>query len=133
VRHKIPVIATLAVGSVVLAGCAQPQLSAEHIRLEKSATSVVTYPTEIRGVYVVDKAANAKLCAEPPPDVALNTLQKISADLKAVTQGGQEVTAGVDGETATTAIELAGRTQLILLTRELLYRLCELSLNYGTA
>lgn len=120
----------LSLALLALGGCGFfAQKHAETKTLEDSGVAAITYPTELRAAYAVKKDSTARYCAEPPPDVALNTIQKIAADVKATTKSGTEAEGGLSAEASTTALELAGRTQLVLLAREMLYRACELSMN----
>ena len=89
----------------------------------------MVYSASIRGTYFKSTDAASKFCAEPAPDVALDTLQKFAAELNVKVEGSGEGGGKVSSEVGSKVVELAGRTQLILLARELLYRACELSLN----
>jgi hypothetical protein len=126
-RKVVYVVIGIAV--LVLSGCATPQRDVKIIGVDKITPSIVIYPSDLRGAYVLTENSNLKFCAEPVPDVALESIQKITANLKATFAGGQPIDASVSGELAIKAVELAGRTQLLLIAREMLYRACELSLN----
>ncbi len=112
-----------------LLGCETPQQHAEHIELKDRGVSVVAYPTQIRGAYVFNPGSDNRFCAEPPPDVALDSLQDIAGklNLKApeVGEAGGELSAKITAD----VVQLAGRSQLLSLAREMLYRACELSNN----
>ncbi|MGH8245090.1 MAG: hypothetical protein ACREUU_01510, partial [Gammaproteobacteria bacterium] len=61
-------IAALIAGG--LAGCGLlPQKQARVDRDERGVT-VVTYPAELRGAYVIPKNQQVSVCSEPAPDVA---------------------------------------------------------------
>lgn len=113
----------------MLAGCETPQNHAERVRLTEHKAEVVTYPGNIRGAYVFDRNSNAKFCAEPPPDVALSSLQEFAAKLNVALPQGPQVGGEAAGQIVTEVVQLAGRSQILLVARELLYRACELSLN----
>lgn len=55
----------------------------------------------------------------------MTLVTKLTGDIKA----GNTSISNLDAESTATAVQLAGRTQLVLLTRESLYRLCEISMN----
>jgi hypothetical protein len=120
--------------ALTISGCenllSPPQDRAKLLDVPGSGAKVVTYTGSLRGAYFLNKPAKSKYCAEPPPDVALNTLRTIAAKGKAEVTGKGSGEASFDSTVTSDAIELAGRTQMILLTRELLYRLCELSINH---
>lgn len=76
------------------------------------------------------------MCAEPAPDIGLSTLSQASANLSAAADAVGGVTkpdlkAEIASTLSTSALALAGRDRTVLLTRDLLYRLCEASLNYS--
>ncbi len=125
-------IGAIIVGSAALltvSGCELPKDEAKLIKIEDANASALVYTASIRGTYFKSKDATSKFCAEPPPDVALDTLQKLAAELNVKVEGSGEGSGKVSSEVSSKVVELAGRTQLILLARELLYRACELSLN----
>lgn len=89
----------------------------------------VTETTTVNGVAstrsTMLSAPRTVVCAEPPPDAALQALAEAAATLKDAT--GNE--AGVNGKLQTTMVELAGRTQTVLVARDLLTNLCILRMN----
>lgn len=124
----------LAMALLLLGGCGFfAQKHAETMTLGDSNIQAITYPPELRAAYAVNEGSTARYCAEPPPDVALSTIQKIAGEAKATTESGTEAEGKFSAEASTTALELAGRTQIVLLAREMLYRICELSLNSASA
>lgn len=125
--RKVPLWLLFALG---IAGCAVPQKQAKIINIEASGTSAVTYPTELRAAYFFNKGDTTYYCAEPFPDVALDTLEKISAELSAKLPKGIDAKGKLSTELSAKIVQLAGRTELILLAREMLYRACELTINH---
>lgn len=119
--------ALAAVLSLLSLGCAGIQRRAVKVPLDAAHPQAVTFPAELRGVYVEPAGGAIKFCAEPSPDVAMQTLQRIAASL----DGAKRVEGGLTAEASATLVELAGRSELVLLARELLFRACELSLNEG--
>ena len=128
---KVSATLALLISGLAVA-CAIPQRKARIQSVDSQTPSVVTYPTELRGAYVLTPNSNLRFCAEPAPDVALETIQKLTADLKASSSAGNTAEGSLSSEFSTKVIELAGRTQLVLIAREMLYRACELSLNSPT-
>lgn len=114
---------------LTVSGCDLPGDKAKLIKIEGANASALVYTASIRGTYFKSANATSKFCAEPAPDVALDTLQKFAAELNIKVEGSGEGGGKVSSEVSSKVVELAGRTQLILLARELLYRACELSLN----
>lgn len=118
--------------------------------------SIASIPTQLRGAYITKKTSGHVLytyCAEPFADVAasnsfkataeannkLNTLIDTQAS-KANSDGSnrtasaktdQQIQQVVNGtlETLNTIVKLEGRTQYVLLAREMMYRTCEAAAN----
>ena len=122
---------------LLLAGCAGAnQEKAYTDEIGKSGFRLVSYTGTTRGAYIWPDGKTGHICAEPPPDLGLTTAREISANLKAAasalgTIGSPSLEAGGVAKLSSAAIELAGRSQLVLLTREFLYRDCELAANFG--
>lgn len=119
-------------GLLVLSGCANPQMHAEIVKIEDYPAYTITYPAELRGAYFFKNGSTLKYCAEPAPDVALDTLQKFTMGLTATLADAEKVGGKLATELSAEVVQLAGRTELLLLAREMLYRACELSLNGTT-
>jgi hypothetical protein len=96
-----------------------------------------------RATYFAVNNKTLRYCAEPMPDVSSDVLASLTIDS---THNG-EATIGYSGtnvnikndnklnagrELKNISKEMAGRSQLVLLSRELLYRIYELSLNFET-
>lgn len=116
--------AVLLAGLVSL-GCTGPQRRAELLDLNKERASVVTMPADLRTTYLLTDDEQQRFCAEPSPDVAMEALRAIEARYHAAHGPG-----GLSGEASSRVMELAGRSQLVMVARELLYRACELSVNH---
>ena len=111
-------------------GCGTPQKFVVKKTMDVGENTALTYPADLRGAYFLQVDNRMRYCAEPFPDVTMSSLNKMIADLTAKLKTGDDLTAKMVHELNVTAAELAGRTQLVLLARELLYRICELSINY---
>ena len=122
----------LAVLVLVTCGCEQPQRKAKIVPITDNANAV-TYSSELRGAYFFEgKDGRVSYCSEPVPDVALDTLQKLSANLSATLASQEQVNAGVASELSSKIVQLAGRTELLLIAREMMYRACEMTINDPT-
>lgn len=111
------------VGAIILAGCAMPQRRVEVLELPNGG-QVVTYPADLRGAYV---SATGRTCAEPVPDVAMVSAEKLAGALKLISETGQSIEASAKADLAANVAELSGRTSLVLLARDLLFRACEMN------
>jgi hypothetical protein len=127
----------LALMSVALSGClGRNQEEARPLVIGTSGLDLVSYTGTTRGVYIWPENGKRHVCAEPPPDLGLTTAREISANLKAAAEavgglGAPSIDAGGTAKLSSAAIELAGRSQLVLLAREFLYRECELAANFS--
>jgi hypothetical protein len=117
----------LFVMAVLWAGCASLTSPAREHVLDEGKTYWFDYEATRRGAILVPRheKKNVVICAEPSPDVALSIVDKFRADV-----GTGKVTVGGEADVEQQAIQLAGRTQTLMVLRESLYRLCELSLNF---
>ncbi len=127
----------LLLATAALAGCfSSDQDEARTAVIGTSGIDLVSYTGTTRGAYVWPKDNTAKVCAEPPPDLGLTTARELSANLKAAAEalgpvGAPSIEAGGAAKLTSAAFELAGRSQLVLLAREFLYRECELAANFA--
>ncbi|HXV24139.1 MAG TPA: hypothetical protein VED46_07760 [Alphaproteobacteria bacterium] len=132
--RAVPIFALL---GPALSGCVgDNQDRAVTTSLGKSGVDLVSYTGTTRGAYVWPDGNAKRVCAEPPPDLGLTTAREISANLKAAAANlgaiaSPSIDAGGAAKLSSAAIELAGRSQLVLLTREFLYRECELAANFA--
>jgi hypothetical protein len=82
------------------------------------------YEATRRGGFLVGADSKIKMCAEPAPDVAL------ARTIELVGKGSyQGATGEAQAKLAEQLAQLSGRTQTVLILRESLFRLCELSIN----
>jgi len=128
-----------------LCGCSY-LMSQKEAQLAPSRTSakegeIVTLPAQLRTITTKANPGSYITCAEPGPDVALSDTFKLIAGL---TYERPSVLTGLEGassvaaakgalssdlQTSSSAMELAGRTQTVLLAREFLFRTCEAASN----
>ncbi len=114
---------------VLLSACSLFPQKEARIQHDKDGVIIVTYPTETRGAYIIPGNKTDTVCSEPGPDVALSTVADISGKLSANVQGKGTLDAEAAARVTSDAIQLAGRTQIVLVARELLYSLCSVSRN----
>jgi hypothetical protein len=121
-------ISITCLGSLMLAtGCANFSPLVTQRAIPQNGPHLVTYDSSRRGTLftVVDGKVTAA-CAEPAPDTAYN----FSNAFKASGKGGKTpAEVSVDVALTATALQLAGRDNLVLLTREAMFRLCEAQAN----
>jgi hypothetical protein len=131
-------IALVSVGGLFVLSCggAIEQVGRSATLIEaKRSPAVVAYDSRGRGAYLDVKGGELRVCAEPFPDVTAN-LEAMSrgafgASLRAAIPGAPE--AGVSNESSTHAssklADVATRTEILLVLREAMYRLCEMRMN----
>ncbi|EIM31788.1 hypothetical protein LepocDRAFT_00005300 [Leptothrix ochracea L12] len=110
-------------------------------RVTAQTGEMVTLPAQLRTITNKTSKGSYISCAEPGPDVAMSDTFKLIAGITTDTSSsinngnGSSASAGNktglnnDLQTSTAALELAGRTQTVLLAREFLYRTCEAASN----
>lgn len=130
---------------VIISGCslfAKPS-NTEIIQLDRTTEDhpanqgvLINYDVSRRGAFMIDKSKlkNREIifCAEPSPDAATNSSQKVASN--GGSGGFMSLFFGDKGgeENATTVNdEFNGRSQTVLMLREALYRLCEMSANHS--
>lgn len=111
--------AFLTVFCIMLSGCAMPG-NYTHNYSPTPGIVMHTYSDDLQNAFFKEGPVPTKYCLEPSPDLG----ESISEALN-LTEGTEKL--GVkDGSKA---VPLGGRANLTLVTRTLLYRACELSLN----
>lgn len=129
----------------ILSGCgsllSQKEADLAPSRITANIGEMVTLPSQLRTITNKTKEGAYISCAEPGPDVATSDTFKfitgITTDTSTSTKSadgssasaGNKIGINNDFQTSTTALELAGRTQTVLLAREFLYRTCEAASN----
>lgn len=109
-----------------LAACATGSAvsrSTEGKLFERQGVDVVLTPADTQSVYFKDLGSRERYCRSPQPDTASTFSEGIS--LANPLSGGR----GVGEDASRGALSLGGRNPGVLISRELLYRACELSLN----
>ena len=109
----------------LLSGCINFTSPARSSKLDGTQAYWFDYDASRRGAFMVPNGTKMRVCAEPPPDVALSLVSKLDTTVKKDGVGEAEGKA----EFNTTVVKLAERTQMVMLLRESLYRLCEQSLG----
>ncbi|MEW6245590.1 MAG: hypothetical protein AB1555_02645 [Nitrospirota bacterium] len=112
-------------------GCSFLQWPAEEEKLDANQAYWFHYEASRRGGFLVmadnsTSGPKVKMCAEPPPDVALSRTADLVAKVAYQGASGE-----LQGKLAEQLAQLAGRSENVLILRESLFRLCELSINSG--
>lgn len=110
----------IATASLSLASCGT-MVGRPEAASFKPGPSALVQPANVRSAYLLGD----KICPEPPPDAAMAASAEATA--KVATQAGTSVEGSA--KVATSMLQLAGRTQTVLVARDLLYSLCILKMN----
>lgn len=121
-------VSTAALVSLMVApGCANFSPLVTSRAIPQNGPHLITYDASRRGtLFTVENGKVTAACAEPAPDTGYD----LSNSFKVGGKGGK-TPAEVSLDVALTAkvVELAGRDNLVLLTREAMFRLCEAEAN----
>ncbi|HCE2108122.1 hypothetical protein [Vibrio parahaemolyticus] len=158
-KKTIAFFAILLSGCTSLGITEQKVVKVNHSNGENGELEIVSFPAQLRGAYVYTGADGEKfVCAEPFTDVAassslnatasavnnlataLNKSANATRDLQgADASGSNETTLGYSTQTEQSInvglntvnqiVALEGRTQFVLLAREMLFRTCEAAAN----
>jgi hypothetical protein len=113
--------AAVASGVLALAACGGVSTR------ELAGRSILTGEANVRHVYFIPRSTAAGdqgvICVEPMPDVALARTVGLSGE-GAGGGLGTDATAEAKFEYATAVVQLAGRTQSVVLARDILFRAC---------
>lgn len=122
VKRAIPAMAA----ALALSGCAvlQPPVPEGKV-FERGGVSMVVVPGGSRETYFSDPKSLERHCRAPSPDVSLTSSEGVSLNMPSLAGKG----VGVGEDASTGALGLGGRSPAVLISRELLYRACELANN----
>lgn len=137
----------LAISVLIVSGCSAlaPQKTS-HIKSKAigDGGDLYSIPANLRTIDVRKKTSDYIICSEPVPDIAMSNVLKLALEASknqsenASTASGTDSTSrsvsnalGLKGnlDASTTALELAGRTQIVLIAREFLSSNCKARAN----
>lgn len=119
-------IFTYLVAIGLLHGCAVSQEKGD-LKSQKEAAlgvTVISNHPDIINTYVQPNSNQNMLCLEPDPDVVSTFSGSLS--LGDTVAGNEDKISASDGSSA---VSMGGLSPMVLLSRELMYRACELSMN----
>ena len=92
-----------------------------------AADSSISVTAGTSQTFVRSQSANYKLCSQPMPDVAYDKGDDADINYSFINTSSDQVSAQDNSD----EVEMAGRTPAILMAREIFYRTCEFSTNFG--
>ena len=126
---KLKLLPKIGLLSLILAltGCAAMKPTKVN-PLQANAPYIVDMDASRRAIDILPRTdgKGVTVCAEPSPDVALQITNSIMA--QAALQN-PSVSVDVQTQFSTAVVQLANRTETVVLLREAMYRLCEQSVN----
>ncbi len=99
-------------------------LQKEGVLFERDGVTTILLPSDTREAYFKDPQSFERHCRAPGPDVSIQSSSGISLGASII--GKSEEISDTSGQTG---LALGGRDPAVLLTRELMYRACELVSN----
>lgn len=111
--------------TVILAGCMSLPGNSDPVTMKVGGLELVSQSPESEIIIFRSPDDREKYCLAPPPD-AVSTFSegvRIGGGIGGKSSIGESANQGAD--------TLGGRSPATLITRELLYRTCELSLNFN--
>jgi hypothetical protein len=92
-----------------------------------TANSSISVTAGTSQTFVRSQSANYQLCSQPMPDVAYDKGDDADINYSFINTSSDQVSAQDNSD----EVEMAGRTPAILMAREMFYRTCEFSTNFG--
>jgi predicted lipoprotein with Yx(FWY)xxD motif len=92
-----------------------------------TANSSISVTAGTSQTFVRSQSANYQLCSQPMPDVAYDKGDDADINYSFINTSSDQVSAQDNSD----EVEMAGRTPAILMAREIFYRTCEFSTNFG--
>ncbi len=125
-QRFIPSVA-ISVFSLTLAGCANlgsaPGVDVKTLH-ERDGSDVILIPADYRETFFMSDSEGERHCRAPDPDFTVQSSTKIGLGVTTALEGDE-----VGSGSGQAALTLGGRSPALLITRELMYRACELSSN----
>jgi len=113
---------------LLITGCTALPPQPEGKLFERNGVSMVVVPANSRETYFSDPKSPERHCRAPSPDFSVTASEGFSLSASLPTPAGGKG-AGVSDDATQGSLSLGGRNPAVLITRELMYRACELANN----
>jgi len=121
----------LIICTLFVASCATmspgSKVKLESVVQERIGISSLLIPSEYREVYFKENKSKERYCRSPGPDFSVQSSDGVNLGVSSPILGSGQEKVGFDS--GQSAFGLGGRSADVLLTRELMFRACELSSN----
>ena len=127
---KYPSTLTALVLSLLCSSCAMLESSAAKSRLiDRPGLDVVLDHSTGIGFVISDPKFKEQVCKTPAPDVLAGVTKSEAISLPSLLPGSTSSGAAITDSEGYSATNLGGRTPSVLIARDFLYRVCEMSIN----
>ena len=127
---KYPSTLTALVLSLLCSSCAMLESSAAKSRLiDRPGLDVVLDHSTGVGFVISDPKFKDQVCKTPAPDVLAGVTKSEAISLPSLLPGSTSSGAAITDSEGYSATNLGGRTPSVLIARDFLYRVCEMSIN----
>ena len=127
---KYPSTLTALVLSLLCSSCAMLESSAAKSRLiDRPGLDVVLDHSTGIGFVISDPKFKEQVCKTPAPDVLAGVTKSEAISLPSLLPGATSSGAAITDSEGYSATNLGGRTPSVLIARDFLYRVCEMSIN----
>ncbi len=121
-------IITMAFTLLFISGCANNLPPKEGVIFERKGVSTLLIAPEMRDVYFNNPSSLERHCRAPGPDVSIESSSGVSLGVS-IAGDADKISDG----SSQAGLALGGRNPAVLITRELMYRACELSSNLNAS
>ena len=127
---KYPSTLTALVLSLLCSSCAMLESSAAKSRLiDRPGLDVVLDHSTGVGFVISDPKFKDQVCKTPAPDVLAGVTKSEAIALPSLLPGSTSSGAAITDSEGYSATNLGGRTPSVLIARDFLYRVCEMTIN----
>ena len=127
---KYPSTLTALVLSLLCSSCAMLESSAAKSRLiDRPGLDVVLDHSTGVGFVISDPKFKDQVCKTPAPDVLAGVTKSEAIALPSLLPGSTSSAAAITDSEGYSATNLGGRTPSVLIARDFLYRVCEMTIN----
>ena len=127
---KYPSTLTALVLSLLCSSCAMLESSAAKSRLiDRPGLDVVLDHSTGVGFVISDPKFKDQVCKTPAPDVLAGVTKSEAISLPSLLPGSTSSGAAITDSEGFSATNLGGRTPSVLIARDFLYRVCEMTIN----
>lgn|GEM_PF-2389406 len=114
---------------LLLVGCTHFEPTPQFSKLE--GEGVISHTASVSGISAVKRNSDYLLCKEPPPDAVFTQEASEGFSFSLISNSTAGEDSGESIEEHSGELEMQGRTPAVLITRELMYRLCEMTRSHN--